>query len=161
MLRTSQHRAVPCFRHRHYAISLNTPWRHFRVTSEPWRCSLLMLSFTVYPLHSPYSHPNLHCINNLSTHYQTILSPLLKENQRPHMHDAMSCYYTTLLYTYLKLFASRFYECIMMTVSPVTSILQKHSSYYRAITDSSKCLLMSNNTLLHAISVLVLNLLDT
>ena len=119
-----------------------------------------MLLYSIYLLQSPYSRLIHHYINNSSMHYLTILSPLLKGNQWSHIHDAMNCYYTISLYTYLHLFISRFYECIMMIISLITSILQKHLNYCRAITDSPKYHLTSKNISLHAISVLMLNLLD-
>src|SRR5205814_5702253 len=124
MPRMSWHRAVHCSHHPHYEPSRAAPWRHSGVTLEPPRGHPLQtLLYFAYPPHSQYSLLNPHYINDSSTLSQTTPSPLRKRNQRPHTHGAMVYYYTTLLYTYLKLFASMFYTCTMMILSRVTSDL--------------------------------------
>ena len=159
--RMSRHRVVHCSHHPHYETSRAAPWRHSEVTLEPPQGPpLQMLLYFAYPPHSLCSRSNLNYINNSSTLYRTTPSPLPKKNQRPLIRGAMVYYYTTLLYTYPKLFASMFYECTMMTASRVTSVLQGHSNYYLAITGSLRCHLTSNTTFLLTTSVLALNLLD-
>ena len=157
MLRISQHQVVHYSHHPHY---LAAPWRHSGVTSAPPQGHLLMHPCFAYPLHSPYSRLSLHYIKDSSTHYRMTPSPLPKRNQRPHIHGVMVYCYTTLLYTYLKLSASMFYECTMTTASPVTLVLQEHSNYYRAITGFLECHLTLSNMFLLATSALAPSLLN-